>query len=302
MRKDISPDGDGDGVAEGEGTLYPGICAGEEIPPGYAPYDAVPWDCDDSTPELFNTICLDADGDGWCAPDTGQCVGAEIPAGFRLGHTASDSGTDCNDGDPTRQQTIFFDEDQDGDVADSHHPSDCVSSVEPHPGGYVRPGSDCNDRDPGVSGLAVDVLFDGQDTNCDGDDGAAQCSRGGMSDVCSCWPRSSCLAAPTCSDRPDLNIVDTEFTGQIICSTASATSSILVVNTGGIAFVGSVEVRPVPSYPSSTISLTLAPGESRILRLYPDIFKVELRVITGDDCQVENNSATISVRGASCDE
>jgi hypothetical protein len=265
-------------------------------------YDGIHWDCDDTSAAVFNFVCLDADGDGWCAPGTGKCVGAEIDVGYRLAE--SGSRYDCDDTDPTLQQAIFGDEDGDGDRADSAHPSACIDASGAGPQGYYLTGSDCNDHDPRISSFSADVLFDGEDTNCDGDDGAQQCAEmASVSEYCPCWPRDTCQAAPTCADRPDLSIVDVEFTGLIVCSTDSATSSVLVVNTGGVTFDGSCEVLPVYGIGprDGSFTLSLAPGESRIVRVYPSLDEVTLHIISGDDCRLDNNTARIPVVATSCD-
>jgi hypothetical protein len=292
-------DDDGDGVQNSQPPLVAGQCVGANIPPGYALVG--PSDCDDKNPALYRSVCLDADQDGWCAMSSVKCVGKDIDPGYRLTETAQLN--DCDDSDPARQQPLFYDEDGDGDRADSRHPSTCVAASD---AGSISqdqsPGHDCDDHDRQVSSRGVDLLFDGLDTNCDGDDGNTQCAEVRDSSAeCPCWPRDTCRAAITCANRPDLNIVDHEFTGEWcgVCY-AHGYTSILLVNTGGAVFDGSFMVSTGEEYPGRESALVLAPGESRILRLCRGALAAKLEIVSGDDCLPDNNSIVLPVSAGFC--
>jgi hypothetical protein len=308
--RNMDVDDDGDGVPNG-GRMVGAICVGAEIPPGFTTGRGS--DCDNANPALFQKICLDADQDGWCAPKSEICVGQEIAPGYRL--SAYDDSFDCDDSDPTRQQYRFYDDDGDGDRADSAHPSACAEAIYSGPFslGYLS-GGDCDDHDPTVSCSTVDLLFDGRDTNCDGDDGSAQCSQmNNASALCPCWPRDTCRVASTCSDRADLNIVDVE-PSSLACSECSypylqtpdaglaiddggQNARVLLVNSGGAVFDGTLVVGDRNNtYPSLETRLVLAAGESRIFDICRLAGSVKFEIVSGDDCLPDNNYATIPVQ------
>jgi hypothetical protein len=108
---------------------------------------------------------LDQDGDGAKVPGE-SCQ--TIPTFVLLGQA------DCDDLDPSVQLTAFIDADGDG-AGDSSQPL-CVPG--PLPGfGYATLGDDCNDRDATIGPRMLDVSGDGVDRDCNGVDGAVDCSQ-----------------------------------------------------------------------------------------------------------------------------
>jgi hypothetical protein len=107
---------------------------------------------------------LDLDGDGAKVPGE-DCQ--TIPTFVLHGQA------DCDDRDPSVQLTAFVDADGDG----AGDPSLPVCVPGPLPGfGYASLGDDCNDRDASIGPRMLDVSGDGVDRDCNGVDGAVDCS------------------------------------------------------------------------------------------------------------------------------
>jgi hypothetical protein len=107
---------------------------------------------------------IDLDGDGAKVPGE-NCQ--TIPDFVLLGQA------DCDDLDPSVQLRAFID--ADGDGAGDWSQAVCVPG--PLPGfGYAPLGDDCDDRDPNIGPRMLDVSGDGIDRDCNGVDGAVDCS------------------------------------------------------------------------------------------------------------------------------
>ncbi len=106
-------------------------------------------DCDDAL-----LTYIDADGDGF---------GSDI-----LDPCGAPNNLDCNDNTATIQDstTYFADVDEDG----YGDPNNTLISCN-LPAGYITDGTDCNDLDLDIYPGAPDILGNGIDENCDGQDG-----------------------------------------------------------------------------------------------------------------------------------
>ncbi|MFZ9886642.1 MAG: putative metal-binding motif-containing protein [Myxococcota bacterium] len=167
-------DDDGDGYAAQDAELSCG-------PAGEATV-FLEIDCDDSDEALFQwrNGFLDADGDGVARSDEASlvCSGTQLPQGFVV-----EPGADCDD-DPTddpfpdenahpdnarnryRMAVVYLDQDEDG-VFGTVSVERCVGEQIPASVSTV-PGHDCDDSDPAIFPLAVEVVADGVDQDCDG--------------------------------------------------------------------------------------------------------------------------------------
>ncbi len=147
-------DTDSDGY--GDNSVFTVACA---QPVGYASNGD---DCNDSDANI-NPVTVwykDADNDGYgdSSISTTTCSG---PSGYVT------NADDCNDADAAiNPDTVWYlDADSDGYGDDFTSITACVQ-----PNGNVTVGYDCDDSDAAINPGAVDVVGDGIDSDCDGDD------------------------------------------------------------------------------------------------------------------------------------
>lgn len=151
-------DGDGDAVGAGERLA---VCAGAGLPSGLAP---VTGDCAPLDPAAWTTLVYayrDGDGDGRTIASRGAlCAGAALPPGY----ADVGAGADCDDGDPSRWQSVvaYADADADGAGADAAVTLCTTGSV---PAGYAGIAGDCSPADPARWRL---VSYAGVDRDGDG--------------------------------------------------------------------------------------------------------------------------------------
>ena len=147
-------DTDSDGY--GDNSVFTVACS---EPEGYASNAD---DCDDSDANIGAATVWykDADNDGYgdSSISTTTCSG---PSGYVT------NADDCNDADAAiNPDTVWYlDADSDGYGDDFTSITACVQ-----PNGYVTVGYDCDDSDAAINPGAVDVVGDGIDSDCDGDD------------------------------------------------------------------------------------------------------------------------------------
>jgi len=301
----LRKDKDGDGHPEGPGDFgihYYAGCTGTSPPSGYTFADATS-DCNDLSPGVYRNVLIDGDGDGWTLS---RCIGSIDPIGLT---TLPSKGTDCDDADAAKQMAVYPDADGDGWFDENCPPEHCIGYVNPIPSGFQSvPGRDCDDARADIHPLQDDVEFDGVDSNCSTTNGeSAQCQVDGvaMPDDCACWGNAACAWTTTCLDAPDLAIVATRTNA----TCAAVNTSMLIVNQGGIAFTGTVVFRhpgcssqtSTSYWHDTTVSLTLAPGEHRIVEVAPECHSVVVEIQTGNDCNASNNSTEITIDYPVCD-
>jgi len=301
----VSPDADGDGHPGGYSASQ--VCAATALPDGYLPYDVDDDpDCDDDAGDRWQLACLDADGDGWCVSGSTECVGDELPSGFRAGWVVE---VDCDDADPDAQRRAYADEDGDGWRAAADSPSRCLTAdAEPPPGYSLGAGEDCDDHDASVFPEQADLLGDGVDANCtDGD--APPCSGGEAEETCLCSSVLTCGLTTTCSDGADLAIADV-MPGMEYCGWVEQSAYVAIVNRGGLAFEGAVMVTGADFYGGGArgsycwfdtrLELSLPPGAGQLVEVDPLCQEVSIEIVTGDDCDPEDDVASFGTE-ASCD-
>jgi hypothetical protein len=178
-----------------------------------------------------------------------------------------------------------------------------VAAADGVPAGYrSSPGDDCNDQDASIVPGMPDILFDGVDANCDGNDGAFQCGSLQDPEACECGPDLPCQLPPTtCSDQSDLAIVAVD--NLVVCVPGSVAVTIRVANVGGAPFAGSVVMRyaGLTTGESPALGLQLAPGETRLVEVDPGFDSVELATVSGDDCRLDNNTAQVPPWDVNCE-
>ena len=149
-------DTDGDGY--GNNSVFTVACA---QPVGYANNAD---DCDDSDANIGAPTVwyLDIDSDGYGDSNSASVTACVQPVDY------VSNADDCNDADAAiNPDTVWYaDADSDG-YGDSNSPS-ITACVQPN--GYVTVGNDCDDSDAAINPGAVDVVGDGIDSDCDGDD------------------------------------------------------------------------------------------------------------------------------------
>lgn len=120
-------------------------------------------DCDDSDANInpLNVWYVDADSDGYGDSNSTSITDCIAPTGY------VSNADDCNDADAAiNPDTVWYlDADSDGYGDDFTSITACVQ-----PNGYVTVGFDCDDSDAAINPGAVDVVGDGIDSDCDGDD------------------------------------------------------------------------------------------------------------------------------------
>jgi hypothetical protein len=197
---DLDGDGWGDGgvawlCAPIQGLAPYGDCDDTDplsSPDGVEVCDGLDNDCDgalDEDPLDGLDWAVDLDGDGW--GDSAAVVACTAPEGFG-------APGDCDDGDgavsPSADELCDgVDQDCDGDIDESAwdaptwaldldgdgfgDPAWAVTRCD-GPSGYVPDAQDCDDGDPAVNPLGVEVCGDGLDSDCDGRAGPS-CGPGG---------------------------------------------------------------------------------------------------------------------------
>ncbi len=196
-------DADGDGHVETTGATVVSsdvTCTSEGLATSDMPID----DCDDTDVAIFPgaaesvadgvdqncdsiELCyLDADGDGARAAD-GSTIESPDMSCSEEGETDANADLDCNDEDasihPAAEETPMDSIDSDCDGAELCYPdfdSDGYRPDDPLPSfgdlyctgvglvGASTPAGDCNDQDPTVSPVGVEIAVDGVDQDCDG--------------------------------------------------------------------------------------------------------------------------------------
>ena len=149
-------DTDSDGY--GDNSVFTVACS---EPEGYASNAD---DCDDSDANIGAATVwyIDADSDGYGDSNSASITDCIEPL---FGYVSN--ADDCNDADAAiNPDTVWYaDADGDGYGDDFTSITACVQ-----PNGYVTVGYDCDDYDAAINPGAVDVVGDGIDSDCDGDD------------------------------------------------------------------------------------------------------------------------------------
>jgi hypothetical protein len=125
----------------------------------------LPGDCDDNNAALNPSTkwYKDADGDGYSDGTTAtQC---SRPTGYKLASELVAISGDCNDNDATAHSMQTYYRDADGDGYGNAAQPISVCSLTP-PAGYVANNLDCNDANPSISPVAVEVCGNKVDDNC----------------------------------------------------------------------------------------------------------------------------------------
>lgn len=163
-------DADGDGwMTAAQGT----VCAGDELPPGYALDPGRGFDCNDGDAAAYREWAgyPDADGDGMGVPPLAMgCAGAARPAGY------ADAVGDCAPLDPSAAVLLAYAyRDADGDGATiAQAGTVCAASLPP---GYADEPTvdDCDDTDASVE-VARRVYRDDDGDGFGGDDLGVLCT------------------------------------------------------------------------------------------------------------------------------
>ena len=273
------PDRDGDGFA---GSLERVMSGCHDPPEGYV--EGYLADCDDGDPSVFRVACVDADGDGFTADGCTQCIGIEVPAGVSF----SNRGWDCDDSDPDSSSYFGLDEDGDGAVQGE----DTWLCAPTAPPGYASTWYlDCNDADPEVSPLAWESFSDELDSDCDGYDDPPVCTEEALA-VLNAEP-----AVDACEGK-DLGLLGSMPCAP--CFNAPGQIVLRVVNQGSEPSPETTLAVSTDDAEADDILLpSLEPGEASALFTFVATSQVTATLAT-QDCNAENDSLTVAIRGTSC--
>jgi hypothetical protein len=117
------------------------------------------------TNEAITIIGIDQDGDGYAAPDDCDDTNSSIfPGATELCDNLDNNCNEAVDED-LEFVTYYLDLDSDGYGDDATARDECS-----HPDGLIIIGGDCDDTNPDINPDAEDIVNNGIDENCDGED------------------------------------------------------------------------------------------------------------------------------------